>query len=494
MQNPLFIGVDIGTQGTKSALFSQEGRMLAESFEPSRLITPREGEVIQDPEEIVGSVVRTIRELYTKSGEEPKQTAAIGIDAQMAGILGVDDDFQAVTPYDSWLDTRCGKYITVMKRREEEIIAKTGGPVTYAHGPKILWWKHEQPDIYRKISKFVTLSAYVAGRLCGLDAKKAFVDTTHLHFTGFADNLKKTWDSDLLDAFDMDGEKLPSIVSPEHIVGGLTSSAATACGLPEGIPVVAGCGDTAASSLGAGILEPGQAYDVAGTASVFACCTDRFTPDVGRKTLLFSRSAVEGLYLPLAYIGGGGLCLKWFADSRKITLRELDEMAEQVSPGSGELFFLPHFSGRTCPADERVRGGWLGLTFAHGDGALYRSILESISYEYYTYLEALYQSGCTETPQRILGTGGGAKSRIFCQIKADVLGIPYFPLRQGDTASFGSAMLAGYGVGAYPSLAEAIVGHASAEKPLFPNPEMTSQYRPLAQRYLEILNGIGSLA
>ena len=493
MRDPLFIGVDIGTQGTKAALFSRDGRLLAESFEPSRLITPREGEVTQEPEEIVGLVARTIRELFASSGEEPGRAAAIGIDGQMAGILGVDEDFRAVTPYDSWLDTRCGKYIPVMKVREEEIISKTGGQVTYAHGPKILWWKGERPDDYRRIAKFVTLSGYAAGRLCGLSAGEAFIDTTYLHFTGFADNRGKQWDEALLEAFGVDGGKLPAIVPPETIVGCLTAEAAAACGLPAGVPVAAGCGDTAASSLGAGILEKGQAYDVAGTASVFACCTDRFTPDVGRKTLLFARSAVEGLYIPLAYIGGGGLCLKWFADARGMSLRELDRLAEEVVAGSGGLFFLPHFSGRTCPADDRVRGGWLGLTFAHGDGALYRSILEAVAYEYHSYLEALREAGEGTLPRRILGAGGGAKSRLFCQIKADVLGIPYYPLERGDTAPFGAAMLAGFGAGEYGSLREAIAGRIETGEPILPRPEMTARYQPLARRYLEILDAAGSL-
>ena len=131
--------------------------------------------------------------------------------------------------------------------------------------------------------------------------------------------------------------------------------------LPAGIPVAAGCGDSAASALGAGVLRPGEVYDVAGTASIFSCVTDRYAPDLRHKTLLFTRSAADGLWNALAYISGGGMCLHWYRKLSALTYKELDEAAAGAAPGCGGLLFLPHFAGRTCPSVPEVRGTWLGL-------------------------------------------------------------------------------------------------------------------------------------
>ena len=199
---PCFIGCDIGTQGTKTAIYAADGALLADSFEASVLLHPEPGAVTQDPEEMLGSVCRTIRAVLEKSGITPDQIAAVGVDAQMAGILGVGGDGVAVTPYDSWLDTRCAPYVRAMKETAEEaVIRLTGGQVTVNHGPKILWWKGERPEAYARIARFVPPSAYVGMRLCGLTARDAYIDDTHLHFTGFADNSNRRWNEGLLKAF-----------------------------------------------------------------------------------------------------------------------------------------------------------------------------------------------------------------------------------------------------------------------------------------------------
>ena len=136
-------------------------------------------------------------------------------------------------------------------------------------------------------------NGYIAGRLCGLKAEDAFMDYTFLHFNSFSDNPGGGFNEELLRMFSVEPDKLPRVVSPTTVVGQVTDEYAAACGLPRGVKVAAGCGDTAASSLGAGITRPGIAYDVAGTASVFACATDRFAPDTVHKTILFARSVIE---------------------------------------------------------------------------------------------------------------------------------------------------------------------------------------------------------
>ncbi|GAA0793632.1 xylulokinase [Faecalicatena orotica] len=491
MEQHYVIGVDIGTQGTKTALFSVDGQKVAESFEKSELICPAPGEVCQEPEEIYGSVVRTIRQSIERAGVPKEKILALGMDSQMAGIMAVDKDFKAVGPYDSWLDTRCAPYIMKMKQQaEDEIIRKTGGPVTCTHGPKILHRKYEFPQEYARIAKFVLPGTYVAGRLCGLKAEDAYIDYTHLHFTGFADNQNKSWDSGLLMEFGIEKEKMPDIVSPWKVVGALTKAAAEESGLSEGTKVVAGCGDSAASALGAGIVEKNMIYDVAGTASIFACSTDNYTPDQNEKTILFSRSVIDGLYTPLAYISGGGLCLKWFLEQHGESYAYWNREAEKIEAGSRGLYFVPHFSGRTCPGVPDMRGAFSGLSFYHQAGHMYRSILESIAYEYHLYFSILKEQNPHIAPQAIYGAGGGTKSGIFNQIKADVLGIPYRPLEDADTAVYASAMLAAFGIGRIPDL-KAAMKVQYKEEIYMPQKGNSGLYKGYAKQYARLLKLLG---
>ena len=491
---PCFIGCDIGTQGTKTAIYAADGALLADSFEASVLLHPEPGAVTQAPEEMLGSVCRTIRAALEKSGIAPGQIAAVGVDAQMAGILGVGGDGIAVTPYDSWLDTRCAPYVSTMKEAAEEaVIRLTGGQVTVNHGPKILWWKGERPEAYARIARFVPPSAYVGMRLCGLTARDAYIDDTHLHFTGFADNPNRRWDEGLLGAFEVAAEKMPAIRRPAERIGTLTKEMAAACGLPAGIPVAAGCGDSAASALGAGVLRPGEMYDVAGTASIFSCVTDRYAPDLRHKTLLFTRSAADGLWNALAYISGGGMCLHWYRKLSALTYKELDEAAAGAAPGCGGLLFLPHFAGRTCPSVPEVRGTWLGLGWEHGTGTLFRSILESVAYEYRLYLDILRESNPALRPDTVTGAGGGSHSAVFNQIKADVLGLPYRPLTGGDTATRGAAILAGCAAGAYASPQDAAAAIRSPGPARLPETAYEALYGERTAAYRRALEGAAVL-
>ncbi len=490
------IGIDIGTQGTKTSLFTLEGRIVAESIEASRLISPGPGVVEQDTDDIYFSVLNTIKATIQKSGVSPNTVSAIGMDGQMAGILGIDGDWNALTPYDSWLDTRCGKYIDIIRQEaEEEVIQTTGCPVTYAHGPKVLWWKHERPEIYSRIKKFIQPTAYVAGRLTGLKAEQAYIDYTHLHFSGFGDILNQRWSDDLLELFSVQKDKLPDIVEPWKVVGSLTADAASKSGLISGIPVVAGCGDQAATSLGAGVTSSGTIFDVSGTASVFSCCVDKYNPDIKNKTLVFPRSILPDLWIPLAYIGGGGLCLKWFRDQltwkgNQPPFSELDEEAAKVLPGSEGLFFIPHFGGRTCPNNPVVRGSWIGLNWVHSRSHMYRSVMESIAYEYSLYFKIIKELAEEQKFSSVTAIGGGSKSSIFNSIKADVLGIPYNTLERGDTATLGSAVVAGYGVKIYDNIKTAVDGMVSRQNEILPDMKIHGSYKRNAEIYNDLIKSL----
>lgn len=488
------VGIDVGTQGTKTVIFDEAGRALAQAFQRSQLHRPAPGVVEEDPERQFASVCATIKRCVGEAGIGRGDVAGIGIDGQMAGIVGVGRDGRHVTPYDSWLDSRCAPYIKKMDQAAGGRITRQAGcPPSFNHGPKILWWMHERKRGYRTIRAFVQPAAYAAMRLCGLDGSRAFLDTTYLHFSGLADNRRAAWDGDLCRLFGVDEAKLPRIVAPESIAGELTPAVARRCGLRPGVPVVAGCGDTVASFLACGAVQEGIGVDVAGTASVFAATTAAFRPDEDQRMLACGRSAVPGLWHPYAYINGGGLNLEWFRrkvagggrgpEEGAVSLADLDRQAAALDLDDDLPIFVPHLGGRVCPAQPDLRGAWAGLSWDHGPAHLYRAVLEGVALEYAVYQKALCRlyrnevSGASSDPIRELRvTGGGQESGLWNAIKADALGIPLRRVARTEGAPLGAAMLAGWGVGVLPSLPH-------AAKQWIPLGETTRPRKPHAACY-----------
>lgn len=494
------IGVDIGTQGTRTALYSNDGALLAKSVEKSNLIQPAPGVVEEDPEQQVGSVCRTIRQCIQQSGINPADIAAVAIDGQMAGIIGVGSDGLAVTPYDSWLDTRCAPQIEEMKDRAAvEVTAATGCAPSFNHGPKILWWKAERADAFKTISAFVQPGGYAAMRLCGLSGADAFIDTTYLHFSGFADNRAGAWHDSLCGEFGVPTEKLPRIVNPSDTVGQVTAELASQSGLAKGTPVVAGCGDTAASFFSCGATRAGVCVDVAGTASVFAATTTDFRADTDGLVLGCGRAVAPGLWHPYAYINGGGMNLEWIRDMIRSALPgpttlELDDLngfAEEVTAPGGLPYFVPHFAGRVMPPMPRLRGSWVGLNWSHGVGDLYRAILESVAFEYAIYRDVLLRLYPDYAAVELRVTGGGERSELWNRIKATVLDMPVVGIAGGG-APMGSAMLAGLGVGVFADAQDAVESWISLATTVEPETAKKSIYASRTERYrllLGTLNG-----
>ncbi len=497
----VLLGVDLGTTGTKAALYDGSGRLVSEGRADVPLYYPQPGSVEQEMGEFYQSAAAAIRQCMNSCRVDPSQVAGLAFDSQMAGIGAIDENFQPATRFDSWLDSRCQPYIEEMNRHSaNRVTALTGCPPTCNHGPKMLWWAHERPADYARIARFVTPGCYVAGRAVGLRADEAFIDPTFLHFTAVSDAAAGTWSDELCDTLGIDRCRLPRIVEPWTVVGELRPEAAREFGLKPGTPVAAGCGDTAAGALGAGVVTPGMLLDTAGTASVLACCTGRFVADTDHRTLMVMRSVVPGIWNPLAYVGGGGLALKWygqeFAGDPACNSREsppgsdgsydhLFAGAMEAPPGCEGLLFSPHLGGRICPAAPEMRGAWIGFSWRHTRKHFFRAIVESVGYEYAWYLRILRGLA----PElNLIGArviGGGAKSDAWNQVKADILGVPYQQLMRKECATWGSALVAGKAVGIISDLAEAATALAPLEgRIVMPNPDLRATYGTALERYL----------
>ncbi len=483
----LLAGIDIGTGGVKVALYTADGRCMAGGFEPSRPFHPAPGAVEEDPEFQFASACRLLRQCMEQAGNAG--VAAVAVAGQMAGIIGIGEDGRAVTPYDSWLDTRCQPLIARMQEEAgNEILRTAGNAPSFNHGPKILWWREAQPDTFARIAKFVQPGGYVAMRLCGLDAPQAFIDSTYLHFSGFADNRRREWNAALCERFGVTAEKLPRIVSPADGIGAVTPEMAPVCGLPAGTPVMAGCGDTAAGFLASGATAPGICVDVAGTASVFAATTETFSPDIIEGTLGCGQSVTPELWHPYAYINGGGLNLEWFRrEFGGKSFEELNALAATVQSSHDLPFFVPHLGGRVSPAWPALRGSWAGLTWDHGPGALFRAVLESVALEYALYQRALRQLLPGTVFSEVRVTGGGERSAVWNQLKADVLQTPVVQIENGGGTPMGAAMVAGVGAGVLSGFPAAAAQWVQLGRRFEPDTSTSGYYLSRTDRYASLL-------
>ena len=501
MAKKYLFGVDLGTSGTKAALFDVDGALIAEASQEVPVYYPRPGVVEQENNDFYHTAAFTVHRCIQSSGVDPRDIAAIAFDSQMAGVGSVDENYRPATRFDSWLDMRCQPYIEWMEKRAGQRVAElTGCPPTCDHGPKMLWWKNERPQEYARVSKFLMPAAFVAGTMAGLKGEQAFIDYTFIHFSGFSDARRTAWSEELCDTFQLDMTKLPRIVAPWDVIGEVTEAAAADFGLAPGTIIAAGAGDTAANALGAGIVHPGMLFDVAGTAAVLAGCTDTFVTDVSHRALLTMRSVIPGLWSPLAYIAGGGLALRWFRDQFYNTSHgaalppdgdfydEMTEWALKAPAGADGLFFSPHLGGRICPSSPAMRGAWIGFSWGHTQAHFFRAILESVAYEYAYYLgilNDLLPGRPAFTQARVIG--GGARSQVWNQIKADVLGVPYQRLTGSEFGAWGSALIAGKAAGLFNDLAQKADECARpAGQPLQPNLELRPVYDPQINKYIEM--------
>lgn len=500
---PYLLGIDLGTTATKAALYEAGGTVVSEGRAEAPLEYPSVGSVEQDLDQIYNSALSAIRQCLLSTSVDPARIAAIAFDSQMAGLGAIDELFQPAAKFDSWLDTRCQPYIEDLDRRYgDRITTLTGCPPTCNHGPKMMWLRDAQPEAFARTAKFVMPTCYVAGKFAALKAADAFIDRTFLHFTAVTDAQSGGWSEELCGALGVSRERLPRIVEPTAVIGEVQPDVAAATGLKPGTPIAAGCGDTAAGALGAGVVKPGMLLDTAGTASVLACSTEHFLADRKYRALLTMRSVIPGLWHPLAYVGGGGLALQWFSDNfappdrdKAARYRWLFQEAEAAPAGSEGLMFSPHLSGRICPSASAMRGAWDGFSWNHKTGHFARAVLESVGFEYANYVRIVREYLSGFAPVEARAVGGGARERVWNQIKASIIGVPYRRVARAECATWGSAMIAGAAIGLFRDLEHTAYEAAGlCEEMILPRPEAQAVYTEIQLKYLAWQNRLAEAA
>jgi xylulokinase len=480
------MGVDIGTYSAKGVLTMPDGQVVAEHTMEHDLSIPRPGWAEHDPEKIWwGKFAAISRALLTKlsqseQGYSAADVAGIAVSAIGPCLLPVDTANCALRPGILYgIDTRATAEIVILNEHYgAEAMYRAGGSflTSQAVGPKILWLKRNEPEIYAATRYFHSASDYIVLRLTGQHVMDAY--TASLYNPLF--NIRNlAWSEEFAGEI-VELERLPSVRWATEIAGEVTVEAAEETGLRAGTPVTVGTVDAVAEAVSVGAIHPGDLMCMYGTTTFFILASDRV---VSSPTMWAVCHAIPGLYGMAAGMATTGALTRWFRDNFARELPAdvsaytiLAQEAAEIPPGSLGLVVLPYFSGERTPInDPQARGVICGLTLAHTRGHVYRALLEGTAYGIAHNLEAMRAAG--GEPQRIVAVGGGAKNPVWLQIVSDVSGIQQQVPAQTIGASYGDAFLAGYATGIIPSLDVLDTTWVQIDRTIEPNGQLNDHYR-----------------
>jgi xylulokinase len=484
MPGELLLGIDIGTYSSKGVLCTPAGEVVASAVVEHGIDMPRPGWVEQDADAVWwGDFVALCRKLLAEE-HTAADVGGVAVSAIGPCLLPVDADGRPLRPGILYgIDTRASAEIAWLNERfGEQALLDLGGMAltSQAIGPKILWLRRNEPEVFAKTARILTASSYLIYRLTG-----EFVIDRHTgaHTNPLVDIAALDYDDRFAEPI-VTRDKLPRFLWSTEVAGTVTAQGAEETGLAPGTPVTAGAVDAAAEAISVGVGEPGDMMVMYGTTMFFLLVTDRPIPD--------PRMWATGYVLPGLYdIAGGmattGALTRWFRDEfgqPELAAEQaggpdayaaLADLAAQVPPGADGLICLPYFAGERTPInDPDARGVFAGLTLAHTRGHLYRAVLEGTAYGMRHNLEVIREMGAA--PKRLVAVGGGAKNPLWLQIVSDVAGLPQVVPERTVGASYGDAMLAGLATGLVPDIAALQRDWVRTAKVLEPRPALHDLY------------------
>ncbi len=448
------MAIDIGTQSTRAAIVSADGEILGIEQIAHEVDSPSAGWAQQRPDQWWEETARATQAVLQATGTEPESLAGVCVCGQMHGPVGIDEDGRVTTEWvQLWCDKRSAPNCqSVAASTDQEKLAEvTGNRVNPAWvGLKVLWCKENQPDIYERSRWFLVPKDFINYRLTGVAA----TDPSEGSGSYIWDWRNDNYSQEIASAVGVDMERFAPVSPSATVIGEVTESAATQTGIPAGVPVVAGGGDFPVSMLGFGIIGHGVASDVTGSSTLFATHSPEPLVHPAVQNL---RHVVDG-WIPFTILDCGGISMKWCRDllnsaaclrkedeKEKYSFEDLIEMASTIDAGSDGLFFHPYMMGERRAENTNARGGYLGLTLNHTPAHFVRATMEGVALAMGRDV-ALFRSLGLDVAQ-ILCVGGGARNRLWSEIKATVVGVPLEIADQPEAGLKGAALLAAAGAG-----------------------------------------------
>lgn len=493
------LGIDLGTTGVKAALFAaDDGHVLSSAFRDYPLMHPHPGWAEQQPADWWQATIAAIRlclETAVLRGVQAADVRGIGLSGQMHGVVLLDESQQVLRPCIIWADQRSDAQCRWMTERvgATNLIEAVSNPALPGFSaPKVLWVRDHEPEIFARTRTILLPKDYIRFCLTGALA----LEISDAAGTCLLDVKRGVWAQSVLEAIELDPALWPPIVASDAVCGTITAEVAELTGLVVGTPVAGGGADNACGAVGSGVVRSGLALVSIGTSGVVLAHSS--TPQVDTsgpipRVHTFNHAVPQAWYL-MGVTQGAGLSLRWVRDNIGLPERALERWtgmdayellameAAQVPPGSDGLIFLPYLQGERTPhLDAWARGGWIGLTASHDRRHLVRAVLEGVAFSLKDCFTILREQGLPL--EQVRATGGGARSLVWRQIIADVLGVELVTTNAQEGPAFGAALLAGVASGIYPSIQQACEQTVRVLEQTHPRPELAPVYQQSYDTY-----------
>jgi xylulokinase len=494
------IGLDVGTTGFKAVVFTEDGALLAAASREYPVDLPRPTWAEQDIERVWELALDSMAEAVGVAGVS--EVAAVGLSVHGEAVTPVDEALRPLRPTILGMDTRTGPQNEWLRERfgARWLFERTGMPVhTINTLPKLLWIRQHEPDVWAAAHCFLLVEDFLIARMTGRAViSRCLASRTQLYGLDGG-----TWDSQILDALELDPARLAEVQPSGTLVGSMSAELAGRLGLSTPPGVVTGGHDQACGALGVGLTDPGLASVSTGTAEVVevALGSPVVSEPLYEGNISVYSHVVPDLFLAMTLNHSGGLALRWFRDGFCEPQLERSAAGEGdaydlilagASPEPTGLLVLPHFSGAGTPTfDTASKGAVLGLTFSTSRTDLAKAILEGLTYELRLNLDLLKAGGVRIDVLRAIG--GGARSKLWLQLKADITGIPVVTPRVTEAAAFGAALLAGQGAGLFDPAGEAAGRFLELTDTYEPDPARHEAYTQRFQLYREVYPAVAPI-
>jgi xylulokinase len=477
------LGIDVGTGGTRAVVIDPDGKVVASATaEHVPFVSTRRGWAEQDPEDWWLATITVVREVLSQSSSD--EIKAVGLSGQMHGLVMLNQAGELLRPAIIWCDQRTDsqcKSLTEIVGANRLVELTCNPALTGFTLPKMLWVREWEPEVWRNVRTVLLPKDYVRLKLSGDRA----TDVADASGTLLFDVKARKWSSEMLSATEIDDRLLPRVYESPEVTGSISNAAAETTGLRAGTPIIAGGGDQAAGAVGMGIVRSGTASATIGTSGVVFASTDKPLLDPRGRVHTFCH-AIPGRWHVMGVTQGAGLSLRWFRDQFGAIegagcsgYDRLTQEASLVSSGSDGLIWTPYLMGERTPhLDPFAKAALVGLTASHTRAHIVRAIMEGVAFSLRDTFEIFKEIGVRVDEIRL--GGGGARSSLWRQIQADVNGQPVNTVAAEEGAAFGAALLAGVGVGIWPSVDAACDAVVRIADHLGPNAESV---KILAQQY-----------